>query len=142
MMKAGKYWVGDLCYVFDDDWSDVLDVIIDGEKVLEGEFNLADGRRFAVFNTAYGDGEYRDQKGHSYYVDAGSIGCILVDDIKANKYDDLTKCGNIVEFTKDFAVFEDSGLITFGHIEIDTDPRDDWNDMDYDEEVFEEWETR
>jgi len=142
MMKAGKYYVGDLCYVFDDDWSDVLDVIIDGQKCLEGEFNLADGRRFAVFNTAYGDGEYRDQKGHAYYVDAGSIGCILVDDIRANKYDDLTKCGNIVEFTKDFAAFEDNGLITFGHIEIDTDPKDDWNDMDYDEEVFEEWETR
>jgi hypothetical protein len=141
MMKAGKYWVGDLCYVFDDDWSDVLNVIIDGDKCLEGEFNLADGRRFALFNTAYGDGQYYDQNGHSYSVDAGSIGCILVDDIKANKYADLTKCGNIVEFKEDFACYSDNGIIHIGHLEIDTDPKDDWDDMDYDEEAFEDWKA-
>ena len=139
MMKAGKYYVGDLCYVFnDEDWQAVCKVIIDGHSCLEGEFNLPDGRRFAVFSTAWGDGEYYDQNGHSYSVDAGSIGCMLVDNITANKYDNLLDLGNIVEMKRDFQCYSNDGLIHIGDLEIDTDPKDDWDDMDYDEEVFEE----
>ena len=138
-MPAGTYYVGDLCYVFEsDEWDEVCKVIIDGHKCLEGEFNLPDGRRFATFSTAYGDGEYYDQNGHSYSVDAGMIGCMLVDKITAKKYDNLLELGNVVEMKQDFQCYSDNGMIHIGNVEIDTDPKDDWNDMDYDEEVFEE----
>lgn len=141
MMKAGKYYVGDLCYVFnDEDWNQICKIIIDGHSCLEGEFNLPDGRRFAIFNTAYGDGEYEDQNGHSYSVDAGSIGCTLDDNISADKYEDLTQLGNIVEFEEDFNVYEKNGVIYIGHLEIDTDPIYDEDNEDYDEEVFEDWD--
>jgi hypothetical protein len=140
-MKAGKYYVGDLCYVFnDEDWNQICKIIIDGHSCLEGEFNLPDGRRFAIFNTAWGDGEYEDQNGHSYSVDAGSIGCTLVDNISADKYEDLTQLGNIVEFKEDFNVYEKDYIIHIGHLKIDTDPIFDEDNEDYDEEVFEDWD--
>jgi hypothetical protein len=136
MMEAGKYYVGDLCYVFsDNDWQDVCKLIIKGNDCLEGEFNLPDGRRFAIFNTAYGDGEYNDQNGHSYSVDAGSIGCTLVENITAFKYKNIEDLGNIVEFKEDFEVSEDKGMIHIGHICIETDP-DCWNDEEEDEEEY------
>ena len=81
-MPAGKYYVGDLCYVMDnDEWRQVCARTIQGEKIADGEFELPDGRRFAIYSTAYGDGGYYDQYGHTYSVDAGSIGCILMSDM-------------------------------------------------------------
>ena len=103
MMEAGKYYVGDLCYVFDDeDWQDVCELIIKGNDCLQGEFNLPDGRRFAIFNTAWGDGEYEDQNGHKYCVDAGSIGCVMLRDVSSERYENLCELGRIVEFKEKF----------------------------------------
>jgi hypothetical protein len=141
MMKPGKYYVGDLCYVFnDEDWDQVCGVIIDGHSCLEGEFNLPDGRRFAIFNTAWGDGEYFDQNGHSYSVDAGCIGCTLVDNISSDRYKDLTELGSVVEFEESFTVYKKNGKIHIGHIVVDTDPdheeEEDEEDEDYDYEDY------
>ena len=80
-MKAGKYYVGDLCYVLGDRWTEVCDLIIVGHKCLDGEFELADGTKFAIYGTAYGDGHYLDQKGNGYPVDSGTIGCVLAEQI-------------------------------------------------------------
>lgn len=121
MMEAGKYFVGDLCYVFDDeDWEEVCELIIKGKDCLEGEFNLPDGRRFAMFNTSYGDGEYKDQDGHKYGVDAGCIGCTLINNVTSSMDQDMNDLGRIVEFTEKFEVSNDQGLITIGHIRIET----------------------
>ena len=140
MMQAGKYYVGDLCYVLrDEDWSDVCKLTIAGDKMLEGEFNLPDGRRFAMFSTAWGDGRYPDREGHYYSVDSGTIGCISFDLITADKYEDITRLGNIVTFDNDFQVYEDQGEIVIGHIHIETSDND-WNEEE--EEVFEDWESR
>ena len=96
-MQAGKYYVGDLCYVMDnDEWDQVCSIIIQGNKVFDGEFELKDGRKFAIYSTAYGDGLYNDYYGNEYSVDSGSIGCIKVEDIKAEKYDDIERLGAIV----------------------------------------------
>ncbi len=129
MMPAGKYYVGDLCYVMDDkEWNQVCKVTIVGNKCLEGEFNLADGRRFAMYGTAWGDGCYLDQFGKEYCVDSGTIGCILLSDVQAEKYDDIERLGAIVTFNNDFETSgclrgrDSDGNITFGHIRIDTDP--------------------
>ena len=122
-MPAGKYYVGDLCYVMDsDEWQQVCSIIIKDNQCLDGEFELSDGRRFAIYSTAYGDGEYYDQYGHTYSVDAGSIGCVLMSDIRANQYNNLLDLGAILEFAEPFETGSQSGQLKFGHVTIDTDP--------------------
>lgn len=135
MMPAGKYYIGDLCYVMHEEWDQVMDLFCRGRTdhgCNEGEFNLPDGRRFASFNTAYGDGSYYDQSNKRYDVDAGLIGCIKVDDINENEKANVSS-GQVVEFFRDFEVYSDFGVIHIGHIVIDTDPKDIWNDEEEEE---------
>ena len=131
MMPSGVYYVGDLCYVMtDEEWEQFCSVTIQGNKCLEGEFNMPDGRRFATYSTMWGDGEYRDQHGNRYGVDSGSIGCILLSDIRANKYEDIKELGTVVEFTEDILTSgcikgrDSNGVINIGPLRIDTDPSD------------------
>lgn len=134
MMPAGKYYVGDLCYVLHNEWNEVCDLFFNGRTdhgCNEGEFNLKDGRRFACYNTVYGDGQYWDEDGRSYSVDAGSIGCILIDDIDMMNEQNFLDGGNIVDFHQPFKTDVVDGVIKFGDIRIDTDPID--LDEDYEE---------
>jgi len=119
-MPAGRYYVGDLCYVMHPEWDEFCELTIRGEQCLDGEFVLKDGRRFATFGTAYGDGTYRSNIGTEHSVDAGLIGCIRVEDIRDDEYNDLEDLGAIVEFDQPFEVSEDQGLIVFGHVQIET----------------------
>ena len=119
-MPAGKYYVGDLCYVMHPEWDEFCDLTIRGERCLEGEFALADGRRFATLSKAYGDGTYRSNINTFHSVDSGSIGCIRVEDIRDNTYSDIERLGAIVEFTEPFEVSTDYGLLKFGHVLIET----------------------
>lgn len=131
-MPAGKYYVGDLCYVLNDNWDEFCDITIDSPRVLDGEFNFKDGRRFATFGTKWGDGEYYDQDGHRYLVDAGLIGCVRVDDIDMELREQTGDFGGrIVEFDKPFEVWEENGMIRIGHLSIDTDPSYDDLREDY-----------
>ena len=129
-MPAGRYYVGDLCYVMHDAWTEAVDLMFpsaaEGYKSVEGVLTLKDGRQFAIFSTSYGDGVYYDQWGKDYGVDAGSIGCILQKDIK----DDTANIGlgNIVDFDQDFVVSSDGETLKFGDIIIHT------GSVDYDEE--------
>jgi hypothetical protein len=129
MMKAGTYYVGDLCYVMHDVWDEVCDLIIDNHSCLEGEFNLKDGRRFALLSTMYGDGTYRDEQGRKYPVDAGLIGVIKVEDIQDESNPDLSG-GNVIEFNTDFNVVDKDGVLSFGMIRIDTSGND-YEEEDY-----------
>jgi hypothetical protein len=146
MMPAGKYYIGDLCYVMHDEWDEFCGLTISGHDCLEGEFNLKDGRRFATFSTKWGDGEYRSNISTKHAVDAGLIGCIRVEDIRDKTYDNLTELGAVVEFHEPFQVSGGrstegrnwDGIIKFGHVEIDTDG-DAWYDEE--EEVEEEEES-
>ena len=123
MMPAGTYYIGDLCYVMTDgEWEEFCSITIKGNRCLDGEFEFKDGRRFATYGTAHGDGEYHDQYGHTYSVDAGLIGCIRMEDIRADKYDNLLRLGAIQEFASAFATSEHQGQIYLGHVIIDTDP--------------------
>ena len=131
-MKAGTYYVGDLCYVLHDEWDEVCELIIKDGVCLDGEFTLKDGRRFAIYSTAYGDGTYLDQSGNEYGVDAGSIGCILLSDINLESEGNFLTGGNIVPFENDFHTDEEDGRIMFGSLIIDTDPV-------YDEEEYEQF---
>jgi len=125
MMIKGEYYVGDLCYVLHDEWEEVCSLLFAGRDdhgCNQGEFNLKDGRRFAIYNTKYGDGNYFDQNGKSYDVDAGSIGCILMEDIDLGHPDNFIAGGQQVTFDQDFYTGEQNGKIMIGFISIETDP--------------------
>ena len=130
-MQPGKYFIGDLCYVMHPEWDEVCDLMFgpDGRGSGDGKFTLKDGREFATFGTAYGDGTYHSNRGTEHCVDSGSIGCIRVEDIKDDTYDDLEDLGAIVEFDRPFRVYEDDGVIHFGHVKIYTDR---WDEEDVD----------
>ena len=121
MMKAGTYYIGDLCYVMHPEWDEFCSLTINGNNVLDGEFNLKDGRRFATFTTKYGDGTYFDEQGYEYPVDAGLIGCINVKDITPSELENLGS-GRVIEFVQDFSTFSAGGVLRFGSVVIDTDP--------------------
>ena len=130
MMPAGKYYIGDLCYVMDtEEWRELCDIIIKEPRILDGEFELPDGRKFAIYGTAHGDGEYYDQYGHTYSVDAGSIGCILMSDIRAHKYDNILDLGAVQEFAEPFATGSQGGQLEFGHVLIETDSAYDEDEL-------------
>lgn len=120
-MPAGRYYVGDLCYVMHDVWDEVCDLMFpssyNGDGVY-GKFKLKDGREFAVYPTMYGDGAYYDGAGNEYSVDAGVIGCILESDIRDSEA--WASGGNVIDFPKEFRTWEDRGTICFGNLTIDT----------------------
>lgn len=133
ILPAGKYYIGDLCYVLGDMWDEVCHLIFDGEtegKLLE----LKSGTKFVYFHTAYGDGTYRDSTGeYEFSVDAGLIGAVLVDaeDVDADRAEEL---GAVVDFPLEWvAELEDRGQMCFGSIYIDTagEEEDDYYDPDY-----------
>ena len=127
-MPAGKYYIGDLCYVMHDVWDECCNLFfpyVPGQNELhqiDGEFTLKDGRRFANFGTVYGDGTYRSSIGTDHCVDSGSIGCISVYDIQDKTYDleRLQQLGAIVDFEAPFEVSADYGLLKFGSVMIET----------------------
>ena len=124
MMKAGTYYIGDLAYVMNDRWDEFCELTCSGDNVLDGEFNLKDGTRFATFTTKYGDGTYFDEQGNEYPVDAGLIGCINVKDIAPSEIDNLGS-GRVIEFVQDFSTFSAGGVLRFGSVVIDTDPAEE-----------------
>jgi hypothetical protein len=131
MMQAGEYYVGDLCYVFDDtEWGEICSIMFNTTHpsgVRDGEFEMKDGRRFATYSTKHGDGCYKDQHGNRYSVDAGLIGCIKLADIKVEKYNDISELGAIHTFERDFTTSggrsnpEWDGVICIGGVKINTD---------------------
>ena len=115
MFPAGKYFVGDLCYVMTNKQWDIICI----HDLTEGITD--NGLKFAIEQTLCGDGSYSDQFGNSYSVDSGTIGCVQWDESLTHKYGArLQELGAIIDFNKDFEVYESSGMIHIGHISIDT----------------------
>lgn len=123
-MKAGKYWVGDLCYVMHERWDEFC-------RNLEypGEMTIGE-TEIAFYYTAYGDGCYFDQFNNEYGVDAGLIGCIRVEDIASDPENHIDG-GHIFEFAEDFGTSDCGGKLLFGHVLIDTVQEDEEEDDDY-----------
>ena len=131
MMNAGEYYVGDLCYVMSyEEWDEVCALTIINNKCVEGEFTLSNGRRFAIYGTRWGDGEYKSNKGTSHSVDSGTIGCILVSDIEADKFKDNESLGAVLDFKENFITYNNDGLLVFGNVVINTDPDEYYEDED------------
>lgn len=129
MMKAGNYYIGDLCYVMnDDEWREVCSLTLTGYKSKEGVFTLSDGRMFACFNTKYGDGTYPtnvarwsdSEQTIVFDVDSGTIGCMLVDDISEL----TTRTAFMIH--EDFTPESDGSILKFGPVKVYTgDDADD-----------------
>ena len=142
-MPAGRYVICDLCYVLHDEWKEVCEIIIKDNTVLDGEFTLADGRRFAIYSTMYGDGEYSNSYNSDRLgVDAGCIGCIKVEDVDLDNPRNNLNNGIIVDFHNPFSTSggRDSqgwdGTIHIGHVEVYTgdDPYYEEEEEYYDED--------
>lgn len=139
MMPAGKYYIGDLCYVMSDDWDEVCDLTIKKCEVIEGEFEMKNGRRFALYSTKYGDGMYKSNMGTKHGVDSGTIGCILVDDIiDIPKFEIDGKLGAVVTMDRPFSTASRDGLIVFGDVIINTDSDEWYDDLELTDEYCED----
>lgn len=155
--KKGFY-VGDICYVLDDE---VYDGVWGRAGYADGEYTTELGK-FAVASTAYGDGDYFDNYGNNYGVDAGVLGIVPWEILeKQNKWknyykglsemENLNKLGHFFEGTE--AEYEFSGRdhtspdpdgvfdIEIGETRVyietaETDDDDGWDDLEYDDQHF------
>lgn len=135
-LAAGEYYIGDPCYILDEDQYEVL--LTETEFFMQGSvdrggvmFDKVTGKYFSVFSTKYGDGCYRGNNGFTYGVDAGCIACIPVEMVSEPRYDtDVTA----VQFDRDFEVRYDDGLIVFGDVVINTDPDEYYDEVEEEED--------
>lgn len=68
----GDYYIGDLCYVFNDEF---YEKVFGGQDYQSGLYRQAGSKNFfLVDNTAYGDGLYLGSDQREFAVDAGIIG--------------------------------------------------------------------
>ena len=159
-LPAGRYFVSDPCYGWNDrlyDWSEMLtdtgylglfefgkstgltkDYLPKEAQSAMVRFGGGQNCVFAGCSTEYGDGQYDDEDGNSYGVDAGMIGVkheSITDlsgyDVYKVSEDDYGSLGRFVTFDEPFRVYKEGSVIVIGHIRIDTDPN-------YDEEDEEE----
>jgi hypothetical protein len=132
----GRYWVGDPCYsIPNDEWMPWLEAADYTRNSREHVLAAKVGGHIAVgVSTAYGDGEYPDEQGRMYGVDAGLIGVVPVE-IAENKYNH-DEAGRIIEFDREFDCYYDDGVVVLGPIRIHTgDSYDEWvEDPEYDDE--------
>ena len=120
-LKAGKYYIGDCCYILEEakgyNWGDFCEMFFNDEESI-----VVDGNEIVCYSTAYGDGYYPSNVDFSFPVDAGMIG---VTPAELWKGEDHPFGCILVDFTYDFNCFKDEAVLHFGHIFIDTAPEDE-----------------
>ena len=139
-MDAGTYYVGDPCYVIEqDEWSYFLDSERNPPDDEDNPHAVNDvmiydykGAISVSLWTLYGDGEYSGSDGNSYCVDSGTIGVVPVSILTDKALEDADRLGVIVEFGDDFVCkYDGEGVLAFGDIYIDTGEEDYEEDDDY-----------
>ena len=134
VLPAGRYFIGDPCYVIPDDlWDEFCELSLDKGTAGQGTGVLQfHGHMMLAADTAFGDGTYTDQGGVEYGVDAGMLA--VVPEALGNQTDEgeMKRLGNVVEFPSQFIAAACGGKFNFGGIYIDTAPVDeDDEDVDY-----------
>lgn len=139
IFPAGKYYIGDPCYVFScESWSklcDETDCFENGED--HPHLFSHRGHKFFGASTAHGDGTFYDSDGYQYGVDAGMLGIVplALVELEGESIEDIEKhkLGRIQEFKEDFEVgVNESHTFLFGDIIIDTDDdAEDYGEDDY-----------
>lgn len=122
---AGKYYIGDPCYVINphSEWIRLLERT---NYLGDGDFTYRKHKCHAS-GTAYGDGVYADNIGNHYGVDAGLLSIIHIDAIKKPDLKEMKRLGAVIDFEDEFRVYSNNGVFHFGHIQIDTN-HDNWSD--------------
>ena len=112
-IPAGRYYLGDPCYVIrDKDWMPLLENC----DYFRNPVGKVGGHEILAFGTKHGDGSFVDQHKNEYGVDAGLIGLVPV--AYGGKHDH----GNReVEFKFPTLCWNDDGVLHFGGITINTD---------------------
>lgn len=116
-IPPGEYYLGDPCYFFTyDDWDKVLATCDTFAKPVGRAPN---GDIVLGFVTAHGDGEYLGSDGFRYGVDAGLIGLVPRRAITRD-LDFVNECCNKVGFATEVECTNRKGVMTFGHVQINT----------------------
>ena len=111
-IKAGKYYLGDPCYSFEDGW----DKVLNETDFFDNPMAEINGHQVLGFRTAYGDGEFRSNTGRTFCVDAGMIGLVAVELAEVeNPFSTI-----VIEFHEPTLCTNKAGLMKFGLIKIDT----------------------
>ena len=122
-LPAGKYYIGDPCYVIED-WDEFLAAFW-AMKEEEGIFDYDVGT-CCVLRTLWGDGSFPCSDGSMLGVDAGLIGAVPLILVTRG---DPDQDGTVVEFDKPFACSSDSdGRLHFGNVSVMTGDEDDNGD--------------
>lgn len=134
---AGEYYVGDLCYVMTPEWDELWEIRWYPDTHLEGELTVQNKRIF-IASTAYGDGNFDSNSGHSFGVDSGSLGIISINDISPSELENL-HLGHVFEFPQNFTVTANNGKFQFGDILIDTGYDEEYDEGYLDEGYDDYW---
>ena len=152
-MQAGTHFVGDLCYVLNEDvWKELCAMMFARDKTTgtSGKFTLSNGREVVLFSTPMGDGLYNDSADRMYCVDSGTIGITTTDGLKeeygtqvwhgpyvGELWDSMLKrLGNIIQYEENFVCMTGSmdgsirgkavDVMVFGdHVVIELSDEDD-----------------
>lgn len=138
LVPAGAYFLGDPCYVIEDQFWEPLLMSCSVFEKPQGFFFDHAGQQINVtaLGTFYGDGTYSDQTGCEYPVDSGLIGLVPMSYViesskfKVSEYlgdciDHLHSIGRVVRFDQVTEVYDEGGALNFGGIVIDTDHVED-----------------
>jgi hypothetical protein len=112
-IPAGRYYLGDPCYVIrDEDWIPLLE---NCNYFIDRPVGEVGGYQILAFSTKHGDGTFHDQQKNEYDVDAGVIGLVPV------AYGGKEHDSREVEFKSPTLCWNDDGVLHFGSIIINTD---------------------
>lgn len=157
-LPSGEYIVGDLCHFLPE--AIYNPVVVSGgvgARIVTFEYDKQHVALYMFYDyTALGDGEYNDENGNVYYVDAGIIGCLRVSDLPTSLRNEMVlraeDCAHLVTMKSTFKPCCDTGVFSIGHISINTyhifdDSDDDDGFVDYEDDAnnwddFEDWDTR
>jgi hypothetical protein len=118
-VPAGRYWLGDPCYVVQDElWQDLLKSC----AFFKAPVGQVNGHEVLAFFTATGDGLYPSSDDHLFSVDAGLIG-LTPHGLAAADFNEVQMAlgrGCWVEFEEPTTCSSHNGVLIFGDIEIDT----------------------
>jgi len=124
IVPPGEYVLGDPCYCFSHETS-TWDDILESNNVFETPMiEFKDGIVLGFF-TYYGDGEYFDQFGQSYGVDAGLIGLVSLNLLEVDRTQSPQDDGRIITFLDPTECSETDGRLRFGPFVINTREEDD-----------------
>jgi len=112
--EKGQYWIGDLCYIYPDDfWSDYVEEAFEGTngrgKDWQGAILEYNGIKVFTCNTCYGDGCYPVRKNGQVIgqcgVDAGMLSLVPVSLAQTwPEWKEKKELGIIIDVEKDFTI--------------------------------------